>query len=289
MPFQRALAGAEDVLAFPPNNPTDDLPAVAESTDSFFDRHVVFRQRKNRGIDLLAPLITFILQALGGGEQIGVNRRGADGRADLAHRFAHCSEKSATGILHQVPTIGDLGRMRKCTGDSVTVSAATVRGHNANSLMSFEPGCGRRRLTVGQQRYRPAAIEVAHDRSIAVIASPRPVINSNDIERFGRYPGSSAYDTEQGIVAHREHQPSGKPCRRTSARSETEMMNNAIEPPGSPGRWRQNIARKALDKDLPPAQYGVAPKAARNDHKLNASSGQRQIANPTLIPAVHTS
>jgi hypothetical protein len=53
------------------------------------------------------------------------------------------------------------------------------------------------------------------------------------------------------------------------------MMDDAIEPSGSPCRWRQNVAGETLHEDLSPAQYGVATKPARNDHKLDASSGQR--------------
>jgi hypothetical protein len=65
-------------------------------------------------------------------------------------------------------------------------------------------------------------------------------------------------------------------------------MNNAIEPPSSSRRWCQNIAVETLYEDLPAAQYGVTPKAARNHHKLDASSRQRQIAGPTMESTVDT-
>jgi hypothetical protein len=65
------------------------------------------------------------------------------------------------------------------------------------------------------------------------------------------------------------------------------MMDDAVEPPGSSRRRRQNVAGEPLYEDLPPAQYGVAPEAARNDHKLDAPSRQRQITDPTMVPTVH--
>lgn len=272
IPFQGALPGAEDVLPLSTNDPTDKLSAVAKTTDDLFYRHIVLRQREDRGVDLFPPLVTFVLQVLGGSEQLRIDRRRANSSSDLAHRFAYGIEKSATGILHQVPTINDLGRLRKRPGNSFTVSAAAVTSDNGNLLMPFEPGCGRCRLTIRQQCHRPMAFEVANNRSIALVPAPRPIVDADDIERLSRYVGSSAYDTEQRVVAHRQQQSSGKACCRTSAQRETEMMHDAIEPSSSSRRWRQNVSGETLCEDLPAAQHCVAPKAARNDYKLDAPS-----------------
>jgi hypothetical protein len=68
----------------------------------------------------------------------------------MAHRFAHGIEKSVTGILHQVPTISDLGRLRKRTGNRFAISAAAVAGHNGNLLMPFKPGRSRCWLAIRQ-------------------------------------------------------------------------------------------------------------------------------------------
>jgi hypothetical protein len=85
---------------------------------------------------------------VGGSEQLGIDRRRSNGSSDLAHRFAHGIEKSATGILHQVPTISDLGRVRKCSGNGFTISAAAVTGDNGNLLMPFKPSRRCCRLTI---------------------------------------------------------------------------------------------------------------------------------------------
>jgi hypothetical protein len=73
---------------------------MAQSANDLLNRHAVLRQGENRRIDLLPPLITFVLQAFCGGEQIRIDRRRADRGADLVHRFAHRIEKGPTGILH---------------------------------------------------------------------------------------------------------------------------------------------------------------------------------------------
>jgi hypothetical protein len=46
-------------------------------------------------------------------------------------------------------------------------------------------------------------------------------------------------------------------------------VDNAIEPAGASGRWRQNALGKALREDLTPAQNRVATEAAGNHHELN--------------------
>jgi hypothetical protein len=137
VPFERALPGTKDVFPFSPNDPADELPAVSETPHDPFDRHIVLRQFENRGVDLFAPLIAFILKALGGSKQLGIDRRRTDGGSNLAHCFAYGIEKGATGILHQVPTISDLRRMRKRPGSS------------------FGPGRGQQRQSLDAVQARP--------------------------------------------------------------------------------------------------------------------------------------
>jgi hypothetical protein len=56
------------------------------------------------------------------------------------------SRKARLAILHQMPTIGDLNRVGKCTGNSFTLSAATVASDDGNLLMALKPSCGCRGL-----------------------------------------------------------------------------------------------------------------------------------------------
>ena len=64
-------------------------------------------------IGFLTPQISFILDALGGGKQVRIDGRSADGGADLAHGFANRVEEGVAGVFHKVPTIGDLGGVRQ--------------------------------------------------------------------------------------------------------------------------------------------------------------------------------
>jgi hypothetical protein len=76
------------------------------------------------------------LQAFGGGEQLGIDRCRADRSANLTHRLADCIEESLARILHQMPTIGDLGGMGVCRCDRFAVSAPAVTSDNGNVVIS---------------------------------------------------------------------------------------------------------------------------------------------------------
>jgi hypothetical protein len=62
---------------------------------------------------ILTPQIALVLDALGRGQQIGIYGGDADRDADLAHGFANRIEEGVAGVLHQMPTISDLGGVRK--------------------------------------------------------------------------------------------------------------------------------------------------------------------------------
>jgi hypothetical protein len=216
------------------NDPPHQLSTVPQSKDDLLDRRAVLGQGENCCIDLLPPQIAFVLQAFRGGEQIGIDRCRANRRADLAHRLADRVEECPACVLHQVPAIGDLGGVGERLRGSFTVSAAAVPSDDGNLLMLFKPSRGGRRFAVGEQRHRPTPFEIADNRSVAVIAAPRPIINADDVEPVAGHPGPSAHHAKERVLAHGQHQPLGKAGGRPSAECQTEMMDDMIEPCSSP-------------------------------------------------------
>ena len=77
-------------------------------------------------VGVLSPKIALILDALGGGQQVGIYGSGADDNTDLAHGFAYRIEEGAAGILHEVPTVCDLDGVRERLGCSKRVTAAAI-------------------------------------------------------------------------------------------------------------------------------------------------------------------
>jgi hypothetical protein len=85
-------------------------------------------------------------------------------------------------------------------------------------------------LAVGQQRHDPPPLQIADDRSVAMVLAEGPVINAGNDHRLGWRTGSSPDNPQQGIVAHGQHQSSGETCRRTAAERQTQVMNDAFQP-----------------------------------------------------------
>ena len=94
----------------------------------------VLSQPKNRGGGLFPAHVPYRLNPLGSGEQIGIDRRGADRAPDLPPGFAHRIQESAAGILHQVPAVGDLDGLRQ--------RLCRRRGISCEAHSMVRSGCG---------------------------------------------------------------------------------------------------------------------------------------------------
>ena len=139
MLIERALPGPEDIVAFAADHLTNQLPAMTNLAYDLLDRHSAFRQRQDRRIGLFAAKISFILQALCRAEQFGIDGCRPDCAADLAHRFADGIEEGPTGILHQMPTISDLYRMREgsCRSFAIGMEACASAHHWAREIAAL--------------------------------------------------------------------------------------------------------------------------------------------------------
>src|SRR4051812_5956124 len=199
------MPGSEDVVTFAADHLSHQLLAVASLTYDLLDRHAVLRQSQDSRVGLLATQIAPILEALSGGEQLRIDRGRTDDDAYLAHRFAHGIEEGPTGVLHQMPTIGDLYRVRQRSCRGFAISSTTITGDNRDRGMSRQPGLSGRRFTIRQQGDHPAPFQVADDTRVAVIAPPGPVINANNPERVSWRTAAAPNYPKKRIFAHRQH------------------------------------------------------------------------------------
>src|SRR3954463_1122438 len=124
--LERALPDAEDVRALTAQDPADKAAAVRGAAHDLPDRDALPGQRQNGGVGIFPAQISLMLNPLGGGEQVGIDRRRAEQGADLGHGFAHRIEEGAAGIFHQMPTTGDLGGLRQRLGRCYGVAVAAV-------------------------------------------------------------------------------------------------------------------------------------------------------------------
>jgi hypothetical protein len=74
----------------------------------------------------------------------------------------------------------------------------------------------------------------------------------------------------RAVFAHRQHQPLCEACRRSTAKRQTEVVNDRVQPRRAPRRWSQYAFCEALSEDLAPAQDGIAAEAAGDYQELYA-------------------
>lgn len=201
---------------------------MASPAHDLLDRYAVLRQSQDGRIGLLAAQIALILEALGGCEQLGIDRGRANHSAYRSHRFADGIEEGATGVLHQMPTIYHLHRVRQGLCCGFAISSTT--GDDRDRGMSSEPrlgGCG---LPIRQQRDNPTLFQVADDAGVSVIAPPGPIINADNPEWVGRRTATASDHAQERVFAHRQHQPFCGACRRSTTKRQTEVMDNRVQP-----------------------------------------------------------
>ena len=91
---------------------------------------------------------------------------------------------------------------------------------------------------------------------------------------------------QQRVVADRHHEPAREARRRAPAERQAEMMNDVFKPRRSPRPRGEHVGVEALGENPSPAQDGVAVEPARKNHQANRASRDRQVRQPSAIPAV---
>jgi hypothetical protein len=160
----------------------------------------------------------------------------------------HGIEKDPARVLHQVPAIGHLCRVGQRPGDGRAVAAAAVTGDNLDPGTIGQPGLDGGGLAVGKDINDPMPLEVADNRSVAMPALPRPVVDADNPRCRLRDHRPGANHPQQGVLAHRHQQPPGEALAGASAECEAEMMDDALQPRRPTGEglheWRRRTARR---------------------------------------------
>jgi hypothetical protein len=113
------------------------------------------------------------------GQQLWVDGACAKRTADRGHRPLYRVEEGAAGVLHQMPSVGDLSHLRGGAGNRVTVAAPTVARDDLDGGMIRQPRFDGGGFAVGEKIDDFAPLEVAEDAAVAVPALPRPVVDAD--------------------------------------------------------------------------------------------------------------
>jgi hypothetical protein len=154
--------------------------------------------------------------------------------------------------------------------------------------MVGEPGLCSRGLPVRQQGNDPAPFQIVDDAGVSVIAPPGPIINADDLERISWRTMTASDHAQERILADRRHQPLCEACRRSTAKRETEVMDDSVQPCRASRRWCQYAFGEALREDLASAQDRLAAEAPGNYYELDDSPRERQIGHAPSIAAMDT-
>ena len=136
--------------------------------DDGFDAAALAAELSDYAVHLIAALPPDPLQLFSGGERVGIDVAARDGTTKMAHLSLDGFHEGGSGVLEQVPTIGNLHRPGGAFVRAFATSAAAVAAHDRDLGMACEPVRDGGALPIRQEIDGAATLEVADDRSIAL-------------------------------------------------------------------------------------------------------------------------
>jgi hypothetical protein len=134
-----------------------------------------------------------------------------------------------------------------------------------------------------------SAVGSVNRRSSRASLSGNRVSNADNPERASWGTATASDHAQERILTYRQHQPFCESCRRSTAKRQTEVMDDRVQPRRASRRRSQYPFGEALSEDLAPAQDGVTAEAAGDHQELHNPPRERQIGYASSIPAMDTS
>jgi hypothetical protein len=167
---------------------------MARHANDPLDRRATLAEIQDRYGCFLPTQITFILETFRVGEKLWIDYRRSDRGSDRPHRFTDGDQERRAGILHEVPAVSDLDDVRKRLRSSFPIPATTITRHDFDGRMASEPGLNRRDLTIRQKGNYLPTLEIADNRSVAVIATESPIIDAHHAQWLCPRAGAAPHD-----------------------------------------------------------------------------------------------
>jgi len=149
---------------------------------------------------------------------------------NLSHRSALGVDEAATGVLHEVPAVDDLDRLRQGMDDALTIAIATVAGEALDRGTLFQLSLSGRLLAVQQKRNDAASFESADKGAVAGVASPSEIVDAADVERIARCRHPSADDVQQRVSVDWQHEALGEARTGATTKCKLNVMNDLLQP-----------------------------------------------------------
>ncbi len=217
MCVERTLPGAEHVVALAAQNAPNGSSTDAGPTRDGLERNTGLGQREDRVVGCAPPQPPLILQAFCGREELRIDGPATEGRADLLHGAAHGIKKRAAGVLHEMPTVGDLRGVRESARDRLAVDVGAIPRDRCDRRVSGQPCRGGGRLSIRQEPQRPTLLQIDDDRPIPAVSSEGEIVDPDDFRRDVTRDAAAANRANESVVAHRDRQSSCEPGSRPTA------------------------------------------------------------------------
>jgi hypothetical protein len=123
----------------------------------------------------------------------------------------------------------------------------------------------------------PPSLQVANNCSVCLTAAKVEIINTYDRELIMLVGDTSMHDSQQCVVAHRNHQTIGKGRSGPASRRQTKMVDDHLEPLRAPSITSQNAVIELFAEDAPPAQNCITPESASQDRQLYTPTTKQKV------------
>jgi hypothetical protein len=149
-----------------------------------------------------------------------------------------------------------------------------------------EPSSNCRDLAIWQQRHNLSSLEIADNRSVAVIASKSPIVNADNRQRISSKRRPPSYNPKQRIIADRQHQSFGEARCWSAAQYQSQMVDDAIQPCRPPRPGRENIVAEPFSENPSPTIRHLANEPPRDHAKAYCLACTGQICSLSVVSAM---
>jgi hypothetical protein len=181
-------------------------------------------------------------------------------------------------------------RYLHCVGQSLcyrhAVAASSISRDDFDLTMLLQPSTCRRWFAVRQKLDWPASLKVADYGAIAVISSPCPIIDADDLGRREREPAAAPDRAKQGVIADRCHQSVGKARARAAAESQPQVQYELLETGGATRPWQYDAAREAFRKNPLLTLCLITDKPASLNDQADGAAAEGEISGPPYVATV---
>jgi hypothetical protein len=192
--------------------------------------------------------------------------------------LAHHVEEGGTCVLDQVPTIGDLNRLRSTFCRCLAIAGTAVPRDNFDTGMIAKPCRGRFALAVGKKRHNTAPFKIADDGSVPATSAPCPIIYTHDTRGPNRRDGATTDAPQERVLADGNGESFGEIVSGASTEGQTEPIDDIFHASRSSREWNRDTFIKPLGKYRSWATPPRTPKTPDRDQYLNRTAMRRQIS-----------